>query len=550
MKPDGTANAEHTAEIERLREDLRLSEARFRDVIERNADAIVVVDAEGTIRFANQEAEKLFTAAAGPLVGTSFGFPVVAGETAELDLVSNGKHLTVEMRVVQSHWEGEPAFIATLRNVTQRKIEEQHARELIRAQTARAAAEGVAGKFRFLAESTAVLSSSLDSSRTLSDLARLCTDEISDWVVIYSYEGGKLERTEVVHCDPDKAELAAKLRSYGVDHDLDVVARLLKTRMPQRSELIDEAALMKMVPDETQRAIIRDLGITSFMFVPMIARQRMLGAISFISADPNRLFEEADVQLASDLAARAALAIDNARLYEEARQANQAKSELLAIISHDLRTPLNSIIGYGQLLQMGIPEPLSEGTSDYVDRMLVSAKHQLYLIDELLHFARLDAQHEEIELRDADVGVVLKEAITLIEPVAHGKNLAVRTDIPEHAVVMRTDPDKLRQVVINLLANAVKYTEAGEISLELLEARGNAYISVRDTGIGISEEHLPHVFEPFWQVDRAQRTRGGGTGLGLAVVKQVVELLGGSVSAKSKPGVGSTFEVCLPGRND
>jgi signal transduction histidine kinase len=550
LTPDGAARVELTAEIERLRAHLRLSEARFRDVIERNADAIVVVDAEGVIRFANQEAERLFASTASGLTGTAFGFPVVAGETAELDLVRDGNPITVEMRVVQSHWEGESAFIATLRNVTQRKIEEQHARELIRAQTARAAAEGVAGKFRFLAESTAVLSASLDSSRTLSDLARLCTDEISDWVIIYSFENGKLERTEVVHCDPTKAELAAKLRAYGVDHDLDVVATMLKTRAPQRSALIDDAALLKMVPDETQRAIIRDLGITSFMFVPMIARQRLLGAISFISADPDHLFQDADVQLATDLAARAALAIDNARLYEEARQANQAKSELLAIISHDLRTPLNSIIGYGQLLQLGIPEPLSEGANGYVERMLISAKHQLYLIDELLHFARLDAQHEEIELRDVDVTVVLKDAITLIEPVAHEKRLGVRFDVPDRAVVMRTDPDKLRQVVINLLANAVKYTEAGEIRLEVAEARGNAYISVQDTGIGISEEDLPHVFEPFWQVDRGQRTRGGGTGLGLAVVKQVVELLGGGVSARSKPGVGSTFEVCLPGRKD
>lgn len=544
MNPTSTAAAELMAEINRLRETLRQSEARFRDVIERNADAIVVIDADGVIRFANQEADKLFGGAAGGLVGTHFGFPVIAGETAELDLVREGKPITVEMRVVHSHWEGEAASIATLRNVTQRKIEEQHARELIRAQTARAAAENVAGKFRFLAESTAVLSASLDTSRTLSDLARLCTDEIADWVIIYSFEDRKLTRTEVLHCDPDKAELAAKLRSYGVDHDLDAVANMLKSRAAQLSNDIDEATLHKMVPDEAQRAIIRDLGIASFMLVPMVARQRLMGAISFISADS--AFHEEDVQLATDLAARAALAIDNARLYEDARQANQAKSELLAVISHDLRTPLNSIIGYGQLLQMGIPDRLSSGASDYIDRMLTSAKHQLYLIDELLHFARLDAQHEEIQVEQVDLRVVLNEAANLIEPVAREKLLALRVELPDHALVCRTDPNKVRQIIINLLGNAVKYTEAGEICLELAESSDYAQIKVHDTGIGISDEDLPHVFEPFWQVDRGQRTRGGGTGLGLAVVKQVIELLGGTVSARSRLGKGSTFDVCLP----
>ncbi|HUP88924.1 MAG TPA: PAS domain-containing sensor histidine kinase [Longimicrobiales bacterium] len=533
------------SEIQNLRDQLRASEARFRDVIENNADAIVVVDEEGAIQFFNQEAERLFGERVS--VGSAFGFPIVAGETTELDTVRDGTPVVVDMRVVDSHWQGQPACLATLRDVTQRKEQEERARDLIRAQAAQAVAEEVAGRFKFLAESTAVLSGSLDSARTLADLARLCTDEIADWVIIYSYEGSELRRSEVVHCDPAKAELAAKLRDYGVNHDADAIAKLLKTRQPQLASRIDDEALDAMIPDEVHRKLVREMGVASFMIIPMVARQRLLGAISFISASPDKLFKEADVQLASDLAARAALAIDNARLYEEARQANQAKTELLAIISHDLRTPLNSIIGYGQLLGMGIPEPLPEAAKGQLERILVSAKHQLYLIDQLLSFARLDSNHEKVELTPVDVRSVAREAIQLIETQAHEKNLAVRLDMPDEPVVTATDPDKLRQVVINLLANAVRYTESGEITLELAASQADdVLVLVSDTGIGISAKNLPHVFEPFWQVDPGQRTRGGGTGLGLAVVKQVVALLGGSVSAKSVVGKGSTFQICLP----
>lgn len=545
MNVTSPASSEMMAEIQNLRDQLRASEARFRDVIENNADAIVVVDAEGVIRFFNQEAERLFGERLA--VGSSFGFPIVAGETTELDMVRDGTLVVVEMRVVDSHWQGTPASIATLRDVTQRKEQEQRARELIRAQAGRAVAEEVAGKFRFLAESTAVLSASLDSARTLSDLARLCTDEIADWVIIYSYEGTELRRSEVMHCDPAKAETARKLRDYAVNHESEAVAKLLTSREPQLAAQIDDEALARMIPDDVHRALVREMGVASFMFIPMVARQRLLGAISFISANPERLFGEADLHLAGDLAARAALAIDNARLYEEARQANQAKTELLAIISHDLRTPLNSIIGYGQLLNMGIPEPLPETAKGQLERILISAKHQLYLIDQLLTFARLDSNHDKVTRARVDVRNVAREAIQLIETQAHEKNLQVRLEVPATPVITNTDPDKLRQVVINLLANAVRYTEEGEIRLEVSTSRtDDILIRVADTGIGISPEHLPHVFEPFWQVDPGQRTRGGGTGLGLAVVKQVVALLGGSVSAKSVAGKGSTFQICLP----
>lgn len=537
------------AEVQRLTDELRQSEARFRDVIEQNADAIVVVDTEGVIRFANHEACRLFGADRAELIGGSFGFPLVAGETTELDLVRDGAPLTVEMRVVDSHWEGSSACIATLRNITERKRDEQQARELIREQTARQTAEEAAAKFRFLAESSALLSSSLDQSQTFSELARLCVSEIADWVVVYVCEEPGLRRVEAMHRDPALAETMRALRDSKVPPEHTTpIADLVRSRKPQLFARLDERARAEMILNESHRALINRLGMESLMLVPMVARQRLLGALSLVSARGH--FGDEDLQLATDLASRAALAIDNARLYEDARQANQAKTDLLAIISHDLRTPLNSILGYGQLMGMGIPEQLPPAALQQLERMMTSARHQLYLIDELLHYARLDAGHEEIELINVDVRAVLDDAAKLIEPVAQEKGLRVELVLPPEPLIVHTDADKVRQVILNLLSNAVRYTQAGSIRLEAQRSNGEVRLCVHDTGVGIAEEHLPHVFEPFWQVDRSQRAHGGGTGLGLAVVKQVVELLGGRVAVRSIIGDGSTFEVLLPVAED
>jgi signal transduction histidine kinase len=535
---------ELTAEVERLTLELAQSEARFRDIIERNADAIVVVDREGVIRFVNDQAVKLFGRKRQPMLGTPFGFPLVAGETTELDLLRDRDPVVVEMRVVESQWQGESACIASLRDITERKGAEQHARDLIRAEAARAVAERAARKFRFLAESTTLLSSSLDYAATLAELARLCVTELADWVVIYTFEDDQVRRLEVAHRDASRTELVRALHDYPLTN-AHPVFELIKTRRPQLSKRIDASELDAQLKDPEYAELVRALGFESSRLVPMVARERALGAIGFVRSTAP--FDEEDLTLAIDLASRAALAIDNARLYADARAANQTKTELLAMISHDLRTPLNSIIGYGQLLQMGIPEQLSTGTRERIDRMLASAKHQLYLIDELLQFARLDAKQEHLQLQDIELQNVVREAVALIEPLAIQRRLAVRVSMPPAQQKLHTDPNKLRQVLINLIANAVKYTEHGDVTVEARnDSAKTVEISVRDTGVGIAPEDLPHIFEPFWQADRSQRARGGGTGLGLNVVEQIVHLLGGQISVRSEPGRGSTFTVTLP----
>ncbi|MEX2154048.1 MAG: PAS domain-containing sensor histidine kinase [Gemmatimonadaceae bacterium] len=527
---------------------LERSEARFRDVIERNADAIVVVDGAGTIRFANAAATQLFGKTREALVGTDFGFPVVLGETTEVDLFAGVAPRVAEMRVVRSEWEGSDAFIASLRDVTERKRAEEAAHRLIREQAARAVAERSARRLRFLAESSAVLSSSLDYTATLATLASLCVQEIADWTVIYGLtEDGAPRRMHIAHRDTSKEALARELRGIPIDQQgLHPVLEVLRTRQPRVVNGVTDAMRAAMTSNPRELELMRALHVTSYMLVPIVARDRVLGAISFMCGDSSRHYGEDDLTLAEDVAQRAALAVDNALLYGEASRANQTKSDFLAVVSHDLRTPLTAILGYADLLEMGVPEPIPDASRERVRRIRTSAKHLLYLLNELLSFARLDAGREETRRQKIDLRDIAREVATMIEPLAAERALEFSLDLPEPPVVIDSDPDKLRQILLNLAGNAVKYTKQGRVSMAVRDERDVVELLVSDTGDGIAAEHVAHIFEPFWQVDPSQRLRGGGTGLGLSVVQRLVMMLDGHISVKSAPGEGSVFAVVVP----
>ena len=534
------ALAQRVAELEQSR-------SRFRHVIERNADAILVVDRDGVIRFANTMAAELFRTPRERLPGTPFGFPVVAGETTELDLPHQDGARVVEMRVVESEWEGEAAYIASLRDITERTRSEERARQLIREHAARTVAETAARRFRFRAEASTLLSLPLDYTETLSTLARLCVTEVADWAVIYLVdERGLVQRLDVAHRDPARADAVRAFREHPVQAGHPVL-EVLRTRAPLVVNDVDEPRLFEIAHDERHLELIRQLGLAAFMLVPLVARDRALGAIGLVASSPDRRFTDDDLADASDLALRAALAVDNVRLYRQAEEANRAKSDLLAVISHDLRTPLNSIMGHAQLLAMGIPDQLSDAGLERVERIRTGASHLVYLIDELLAFARLETGHEDLRLQEVDARAAAREVAAVIEPLALQRDLAFHLELPGGAVALETDPDRLRQVLLNLVGNAVKYTDSGEVRLELHPGDDGAVVfHVRDTGPGIRPEHLERVFEPFWQVDPTRRAQDGGTGLGLSVVRRLVRLLGGDVAVESVVGRGSTFTVRLP----
>jgi signal transduction histidine kinase len=454
------------------------------------------------------------------------------------------------MRVVESEWEGKPACLASLRDVTDRRRAEHDARELIREHAARAVAEDAARRLRFLLESTTRLAASLDYQTTLSALAQLCVAEIADWAIVYGVdESGVPQPIDVAHRDPARAALVGELRRAALAPEgPHPVHAVLATRRPMLATPVRNELLESLTTAGPHAEVIRQLGAASLLIVPIVARDQALGAIVLVSADSDRPFGEQAVALAEDLAARAALAVANARLYEEAQKANKTKTDFLAVLSHDLRTPLTAIIGYIDLMELGVPDPLPEATRQRLKRIHTSATHLLYLLNELLIFARLDAGRDELRPRVADLREVVREAAAVAEPLATGRQLQFCLDLPDHPVTLRTDPDKVRQILLNLVGNAVKYTSKGEVRVELRSAEEHrAVIQVRDTGIGIAPHDLPHIFEPFWQVDSTRRrSPDGGTGLGLSVVRRLVQLLGGEVSVESAVGRGTVFTVTLP----
>jgi signal transduction histidine kinase len=306
--------------------------------------------------------------------------------------------------------------------------------------------------------------------------------------------------------------------------------------------------MRRMASGPAHLDVLRRLGPCGALAVPMLARGRIVGVISLTMAESGRAYDEADLHLAEELARRAALAVDNARLYQAASYANQAKGEFLAVMSHELRTPLNAILGYTDLLLMGIPHPLQDGSMQQVQRIGTSARHLLQIIEQILAFSRLEAGREEAHPEDVELGELARETAALIQPLAGQKGLEFDLQLPQGPVPLRTDPGKLRQILLNLLSNAIKFTEEGVVGLRAEVTGAGVRIAVRDTGVGLAPEHLERVFEPFWQADHSRTRQAGGTGLGLSVTRQLAQLLGGEVSAESRVGQGTTFTVTLPGR--
>ena len=386
----------------------------------------------------------------------------------------------------------------------------------------------------FLARAGEILSSSLDYRATLSALARLVVPMLGDYCALDMVEeDGSFNRVEFVVADEQLEVVANGLKQYPPLLTIDSPATrtirsgepILETECPP--ELLDRSA---QTPEH--RELLARLGVRAFIMVPLTVRGRTLGLFTVGSISPSRRYSERDLKLMLEVGRRAALAIDNARLYRLAQEANRVKDEFLATLSHELRTPLNALLGWTQLLKRrSADEDFRQRALESIER---SAHAQAVLIDDLLDVSRVIHGKLTLVAAPVDLEAIIAAAVDAIGPLANSRNIELTVSLTPLARSVVGDADRLQQVFGNLLSNAVKFTPArGRIELTLEEYDRDVRISVSDNGAGIDPAFLPHVFERFRQADSTAARSQGGLGLGLSIVRHLVELHGGSVTVAS-----------------
>jgi PAS domain S-box-containing protein len=403
-------------------------------------------------------------------------------------------------------------------------------------------------QLRFLADAGSALASSLNYERTLERVVHLAVPVLADYCVLDLVEDGRVRRVAAAHADASLQPLVERLLEHAPSLEgPGPVARVLRTGQPQVANEVTPAELARTAEGPEHLAVLERLGPTALMAVPLQAGGRVLGSLLFVAAGSGRRYDEMELARAEELARRAGLAMENARLYEASVEANRAKSDFLAVMSHELRTPLNAILGYADLFLLGIPAPLPERVHPQMERLRAAGRHLLSLIEEILTFARLEAGQEEVSAEDGvSCRDLVQDAASLVEPLAIERGLAFSAGCEDPGLTLRTDARKARQVLANLLGNAIKFTDHGRVSLNARRDGPDVAFEVRDTGIGIAPEHLERIFEAFWQVEQSTIRRHEGSGLGLSVARQLARLLGGDVTARSTPGEGSVFTFTLP----
>jgi signal transduction histidine kinase/CHASE3 domain sensor protein len=418
------------------------------------------------------------------------------------------------------------------KEATRRRLEAE--REATEARGARESAEREERRSAFLAAAGQEFSASLDFEATVTTLARMLVPNLAEMCLIDIAEDGTLRRAAVAHRDP---AVEARILAASSDPQRpmpDAVARVLQardTRVVGNSEEI----LAAMVGDI-------DVGSGSLLILPLVSRARPIGVIT-ASAKPGSTFAPDDAALATELARRASLAIDNALLYAESQQAVRAREEVLAIVSHDLRNPLNAITLSASMMQMG--EQLDDEQREQLQIVLLSAKRMSRLIADLLDVTRLEGgKRLPIDPAELDVESLFREAYEIFRSQATSVGVDLRYEVGAGVPSIWADRHRVMQVVSNLIGNALKFTPSGGFIAYDATLRGDdVLMRVRDSGPGIPPEHLGDIFNPYWQAKRAERL---GAGLGLPIAKGIVESHGGRIWAESEPGQGTTFFFTIP----
>jgi PAS domain S-box-containing protein len=526
---------------------MRLQEARDRlySVVDHMIDGIVTFDDGGSIESANPAAHDMFGYSANELVGQSVKIlmPVldkIPRESVAAHLFADGGRREIEGRrkddatfpidlaVSEFRHEGGRYFTAIVRDITERKRGEE--------------------RTRFLARSAALLSSVVDSASLVGRIAQIPVPLFADWCVVDLLgESGELEQVAAAHRDEQQARILRRLerpcafpRRSGA-----LIAEVVREQRSQwRVRAVDPFEVIEPA-DLLERQLVSHLSGQSMISAPLTVHNRTVGAVTFILSAGSRRYDALDLALAEDFAHRSAIAIENARLYDQAREADRRKDEFLAMLAHELRNPLAPIRNAVEILRS---VELGSGQAKAVNAIDRQAAHMARLVDDLLDISRLmrgkiQLRFERIQLRDA-----IEKVVESWGPIIESRQHQFVVRLPKKPVWLSADPVRLDQIIANLLNNASKFTDRGGcIRLTARVQKDELLVSVRDNGIGIDANVLPKIFEPFRQAESTLERSQGGLGIGLSLVRKLVEMHGGTILAHSDGhGAGAEFIVRLP----
>lgn len=543
-------NARLYDDAQRANAALRLSEAKSSGIVSIAADAIISIDNDQRIALFNEGAERIFGYSRAEAIGSPLGILIperfraihrqhlerfASGDqssrrmgergAAILGLRKNGEEFPADAAISKLEVGGERILTVALRDVTDAKRFESDQ--------------------KLLADIGPVLSGTLDYEETLTTLAQLAVREVADFCIVDVVEDdGEVRRLRVLAREPSKQWICDFLARTPIGRSRPrLIWSPLETKQPILIERVTPEILASWAQSDDHLRVLREMEPRSIIFVPLLAREKVLGALKVVSSTRLRAYGPDDLRLMEEVAYRAARAIDNARLYRVAERAIRARDEVLGVVAHDLRNPLGNIVMQVELLRRSGGEPARRlrKTADAIDR---AVNRMDRLIQDLLDITHMEAGRLSIKRTRVSADKALSEFVAAQKPLALSKSLELRLDVAPDLGKVFADRDRLLQVLENLVGNAVKFTKpGGRLTVGAAPLEGELLFWVEDTGAGIASDDLPHVFDRFWQGRKAGRQ---GVGLGLPIAKGIVEAHGGRIWAEDLGGGGATFRLNLP----
>lgn len=570
---ESAIDLEHAVQ-ERTRE-LKDSQAFLDSVIENLPNMVFVKDAQNLrfVRF-NKAGEELLGYSRLDLIGKNdFDFfpkneaehfvakdrEVLAGRSIfdipeeTIETKSNGQRILHTRKIPIFGSDGHPEYLLGIsEDITDKKKLEAERLQLIQTKFEKEAADLTAARLRFLSDASATLGSSLELESILTTLTQLCVPTIADWCSVQLLQpNGKLKQLAFAHKDPEKIKWAWDLyQKFPSASDVsNSPASVMLTGQSELNTYVNSDFLKQLAFNAEHLQIIESLSLYSYICVPIRTGRNILGTLTLVtSQESGRRLTETDLHLTEDLCTRAAIAVDNAKIFQEAQNLNRVKDEFLATLSHELRTPINVIQGHADILLSEMSELSNEEIKMSLSTIQRNTRLQTQIVSDLLDVSAIITGKVSCLPQILAPKEIANAVLNSIRPTALAKDIKISLETSKAPEQMLADPTRLHQILWNLVNNSVKFTPSGgSVKVKIEKDHDNCVFHVEDTGIGIDRDFLPYVFDRFRQADSSMARHYGGLGLGLSIVKSLSEIHGGTVTATSAgKGQGATFTALLP----